>query len=145
MRNSDNEAYKDTEYRLYRYKTICTRINDHKRNISELKDMNPNALWSTSHSVLSLNKNKKRSDISDAFERQIGAVRTYIAADEYEIRQIRRALRTVRDDPYYMALELRYFRGMTDDEASRVLKCSPSTLRRNRTRLLTTVSSVLHR
>lgn len=143
-RINDDRQYKETEIRLYRYKTLCMRINSHKHDITELEDMNPDALMHSSKSFVSMIRGGMRIDPTDAYEKQIAMLRAYISADEYEVRQVRRALRLVRKDPYYMTIECKYFKRMTDEESSRVLKCSISTLRRNRTRLLRQISDALY-
>lgn len=141
---SRDRDYINTEQRLYRYKALCSAVTDHKRQINELKDLNPDALYRSSKSIVSLKRNNSRYDPLDAFEKQIGLLRVYVKADEYEIRKIRAALRKVRNDPYYMSIEYKYFSRKTDEEASRALKCSVSTLRRNRTRLLKEITNELY-
>lgn len=142
--SKESNRCRETERRLYRYKTLCGRIRDHRRDIEELNDMNFDALRRSSKSFVSMLKSGMRMDPQDAFEAQIGVLRTYLAVDEYEVRQIRRALRYVRDDPYYMSIEYKYFRNMTDEESSRAMKCSLSTVRRNRSRLLNRICDALY-
>lgn len=146
MRESNyaESAYKMTEKRLYRYAVLCRRIVENKREIEELSDMNLDALRRTSKSFVSLLRSGMRVDPIDAHEAQVAMLKSYIAADEHEVRQIRRALRFVRNDPYYMVVECRYFKAMTDENTAELLKCSLSTVRRNRTRLVRSIADALY-
>ena len=146
MAQTDEERarYKQTEKRLYRYKSLCRRICDHKHDIEELNDMNFDKLRRSSKSFVSMMRSGMRLDPTDVFDAQIGLLKSYVAVDEYEVRQIKRALRYVRDDPYYMTVEYKYFNNMSDEEASRAMKCSLSTIRRNRTKLVKRICDLLY-
>ena len=142
--NKKDAAYSMTEKRLYRYRVLCRRIEEHKKDIEELAAMNFEALRHSSKSFVSLIRTGMRVDPHDAFEAQIGVLRAYISADEYEVRRVKRALRFIRDDPYYMIIECKYFRGMTEEATAKELSCSLSTVRRNRARLVNTLSDALY-
>ena len=49
---NETTRYKETEKRLYRYKTLCRRISDHKHDIDELNNMNFDKLQRSSKSFV---------------------------------------------------------------------------------------------
>ena len=145
MNTTKTDNRKETERRLYRCRALCTRIANNKKDLEKLRRMDFDVLQHSSVSFVSMiRRQTMRIDPIDAFDAQISMLESYIAADEYEVTHIRRALSAVRDDPYYMLLEYRYFRRMSDEEAGEKMGCSVSTVRRNRGRLLQTVTDVLY-
>ena len=144
MEQTEDMRYKQTEARLYRYKALCARIAEFRRELDELANMNYDSLMHSSRSFISMLKTGMRLDPSDAFEMQMARIKAYMSADEYEVREIRCALSHIRKDPYYMAIDCKYFRHMTDAETMDRLNCSLSALRRNRTRLVHILTDYLY-
>lgn len=144
MERTEDRYFKQTEARLYRYKALCARIAEFRRELDELANMNYDSLMHSSRSFISMLKTGMRLDPSDAFEMQMARIRAYMSADEYEVREIRRALSHIRKDPYYTAIDCKYFRHMTDAEAVEKMNCSLSALRRNRTRLVHILADYLY-
>lgn len=57
-------------------------------------------------------------------------------------RRIDRAVATLSDDPYYRLLTLKYHDGLSEEAIAEVLSCDPSTIRRNKNRLLERLSII---
>ena len=57
-------------------------------------------------------------------------------ADEHEIETMKKALKQIENDTYYLAVKGKYLDGLSDDEIARAISCDPSTVRRNRGRLV---------
>jgi len=67
-----------------------------------------------------------------------------IYADEEEIEMIDRALSLIAKDSYSLAVTGKYLEGMTDEEIGESIGCDPTTVWRNRKRLLQTVMTYLY-
>ena len=67
---------------------------------------------------------------------QLATLRGRLAADERELKRMNIALSFISDDPYYLTVEARYLRGGGDYDIAERLNCDPSTVRRNRIRLV---------
>ena len=137
-------TFKMTEKRLRRYAILCRRVTECKKEIEALSQMDMESLCQSSSSVVSLIRTGMRKDPEDACRAQLQILKSYVAADEFEIRQIRRALSYIRNDPYYMIVMYKYCKGLTDEQISKHIKCSLSTVRRHRTRLVNTVATALY-
>lgn len=59
-----------------------------------------------------------------------------IAATSHELEAIEKALASIRDDPYYLAVDGKYIQRMNDEEIAEKIHCDPTTVWRNRKRLI---------
>ena len=140
------ELIKETEHQLFRYPERCARIESMKQELKLLEDMDFDVLTNRPGSIVRISNKKKwygPTDPLDAFESQIEFVKQRIEIDESKAEIIRSALETIRDDTYYMAIEYRYFRRLTDDQVAQKLSIGKSTVRRHRKRLLYRVVAYL--
>ena len=94
------------------------------------------ALREHSSSLVRVLRPGMRLEPEEVHAMQLQMLRGRLAADERELKRMNVALDFIRDDPYYLAVEARYLRGMGDYEIAERLNCDPSTVRRNRTRLV---------
>ena len=65
-----------------------------------------------------------------------------IAADQYEIDTVEKALSHVKDDPFYSAIEAKYFEGLDDEDVAEDLNCGTTQLILSR--LVDTLSQRYH-
>lgn len=137
------DAFTSTEQRLFRLPELVQRIAFNESDLKELKEFGTGQKES-SRSIVRLIRPTMRVDPVEARQAQISVIESYIAADKYELRTVKRALSCVRSDPYYTALEYKYFRREPDEAAAEKLGCALTTLRRNRANLVRRVSSVLY-
>ena len=77
-----------------------------------------------------------RLDPEEVHTMQLAMLRGRLAADERELKRMNIALSFISDDPYYLTVEARYLRGVGDYDIAERLNCDPSTVRRNRIRLV---------
>ena len=77
-------------------------------------------------------------------EAMIRDLRARIAADEYEVETLGRALKDIADDPYFLSVKGKFLDGMTDDRIAETIPCDPSTVRRNRGRLVRKIAVLLY-
>ena len=67
-----------------------------------------------------------------------------IAADEYEVETMDKALAKIADDFYYKAVSGKYMESLSDDQVAAYLNCDVSTAWRNRKRLVQKLSVWLY-
>lgn len=128
-----NDAYKMTEKRLYAYEVIFDKVLDDKERLVDLQE---NGLSDRSKSLVRFVKSGTRLSKEEIVEAIIQDTTARIAANEYELDTIRKALRIIEKDPYYMVVYGKYIEGRTDDSIAEEIFCETSTVRRNRARLM---------
>ena len=67
-----------------------------------------------------------------------------IAADQYEIDTVEKALSHVKDDPFYSAIEAKYFEGLDDEDVAEDLNCGTTQLWKQRGRLVRALAVFLY-
>lgn len=127
------DAYKLTEKRLYAYEVLFDKVLDDKERLVDLQE---NGLSDRSKSLVRFVKSGTRLSKEEIVEALIQDTTARIAANEYELDTIRKALRIIEKDPYYMVVYGRYIEGRTDDSIAEEVFCETSTVRRNRARLM---------
>ncbi|HWR19653.1 MAG TPA: hypothetical protein VN608_08520 [Clostridia bacterium] len=129
-------AYAATERRLYAIPILRERIADAREELAELETLGVEALKEHSLSLVRILRPGIRLTPEEVHAAQLSHLRGRLAADEREVRKVQAALTCVQDDPYYHILELKYFQNVKDGYAAEKLCCDPSTIRRNRLRLV---------
>ena len=69
-------------------------------------------------------------------------VEALLARNRLAAKRIDRAVASLSDDPYYEILPLKYREGRPEEEIAEMLSCDPSTVRRNKNRLLERLSII---
>ncbi len=133
---TEKAAYAETERRLYAMRALRARVEDTREELAELEGLGIEALREHSASLVRVLRPGMRLDPEEVHAVQLAALRGRLAADERELKRMNIALSFISDDPYYLAVEARYLRGMGDYDIAERLNCDPSTVRRNRTRLV---------
>lgn len=129
-------AYRITEQRLYRVADLRARVEDDKEDLMALESGETELLCARP-AVLELSRGSGlRRSPQDIRTDQMAALRSRLAANERELRRMAAALGCIANDPYYPAIELRYFQGMREADIAERLQCDPATVRRNRARLV---------
>lgn len=129
-------AIQATQKRLYALPVLMQRIEDNKEELQELESCGVEALRGHSMSLVRLIRPGMRLDPAEVHEAQLGELRARLAADEREVRKMQAVMNDITDDPYYLAIEMKYIKRATDAEIAKKLCCDPSTVGRNRARLL---------
>jgi len=135
-------AFSQTEVRLYAYRDLQDNIEQYQLDIKDLEVEKPGrskslVFFSTAGSGIRLSE----EDIQQA--RVIG-IQNKIRRDEEEIEEINRALQPILNDPYYSIIDMKYFKGKTDDEIAETIPCDPRTVRRNKNRLVRRIAIKLY-
>lgn len=129
-------AYAATERRLYAMPILRERIADSREELAELETLGVEALRQHSMSLVRILRPGIRLTPEEVHAAQMAELRGRLAADEREMRKMQAALTCIEDDLYYQALELKYFKNAKDADVAEKLCCDPSTVRRNRARLV---------
>lgn len=126
-------AYKATERRLYALPVLKKKVEDARERLKELQSM---GLPGRSKDVIRFSRSGRRLSPEEILEALIQDVKASIAADEFEIETIEKALDNIRDDQYYSAVSGKYFDGLSDEEIAKKIPCDERTVRRHRGRLV---------
>ena len=76
------------------------------------------------------------------FYSEADAVRRQLVRNRLALKRIDRAVKALEKDPYYALLELKYTDGLPEEEIAYRMHCDPSTVRRNKNRLLGRLSVI---
>jgi len=142
--NAAKAAYAATERRLYALPILRERIADNREELEELESCGLEALRHHSSSLVKLIRPGMRLTPEEVHAAQMAELRARLAADEREVRKLQNALHSISADPYYLAVELKYFDSVRDTDAAQRLKCDPATVRRNRRRLVSRLALRLY-
>lgn len=135
-------AFSQTEVRLYAYPDLQANIEQYQLDIKDLEKEEPGR--SKSLVFFSTAGNGIRLSEDDIQQARIMVIKNKIRRDEEEIEEINRALKPIKDDPYYSIVELKYFKGKTDDEIAESIPCDPRTVRRNKNKLVRRIAIKLY-
>lgn len=130
---SSRNAFKDTERRLYALPTLRQKLEDDRERLDEIKTYGPR---SRSKSITRFGKSSVRLTPEEILEAVVTDMEATIAADEYEIERMEKALSIIAGDEYALTVTGRYIEGLTDEEIAEAIHCDTSTVWRNRKRLV---------
>ena len=69
-------------------------------------------------------------------------IRAQLVKNRLAAKRIDKALETLMEDPYYSLLELKYTKRFSEEKIAEIICCDPSTVRRNKNRLLERLSVI---
>lgn len=134
LKQNDMDAYKKTEQLLYNYNNFCNAVKWKKEQIEEikkeglLKKSKGISLLGVSGGSFENEYDKKQNKIED-LENSISLTSKVIDMTD-------KVLLSIKEDPYYQVIILRYFESYTLEEIAEELEKDTSTISRNRTRLI---------
>jgi len=140
----ESAAFAETEHRLYALPIIRARVEDAREELCELENLGIEALKSHSASLIRIIRPGMRLDPEEVHAAQMATLRARIAADEREIKKVNVALAYVSHDTYFDIIEMKYFLGKPEHYIADRLRCDPSTVGRNRRRLVRLISVRLY-
>lgn len=138
---SVKNAFKDTERRLYALPTLRQKLADDRERLAEIKTYGPR---SRSKSITRFGKSSVRLSPEEILEAVVTDMEATIAADEYEIERMEKALSIIEGDEYALSVTGRYIEGLSDEEIAEAIHCDTSTVWRNRKRLVQRLSVWLY-
>lgn len=134
-------AYAKTEALLYNYHGFKRIIHEHKLEIETLRRC---GIPKKSTSIVEYTpKSGTVHGIvleDDTVESMIANVERSVEGTVQAISLIDKAMDTLKGDPYYCILEMRYFEGRTQEDIADHLGCSQVTISKNKNRLVRELS-----
>lgn len=134
--------FKQTEMRLYAYPELRNNITKYTLDIKDLRRESPGR--SKDIVFYSTHGGGTRLSAEEVQEGRIMVLQKKIYRDQTEIEEIDFALQAIANDEYYKVIEMRYFKGMKDEEIAESVSCDPSTVRRNKNRLIRKIAVKLY-
>lgn len=128
-------AYQKMETLLYGYPKYREII---KSKLQEIEAIKRYGVSKGSCSFVQYNSNRSR-DFSNDYEKAeiaIEKLQSSISKIESYLSSVDSALQIVKDDPYFEIIELKYFKGCSQEEIADYLVCDVKTVGRNKNRLL---------
>ena len=138
---SVKDAYRATERRLYALPDIRAKLEDDRETLAEVKE---HGVRGKSHSVTRFLKAGVRLTPEDALTAVMMNLEAEISASEHEIELMERALSAIADDEYYATVTGKYFDRLPDEKIAERIPCDPTTVWRNRKRLVQRLSVRLY-
>ena len=135
------DAYKATERRLYALPVLRQKVEDDKEKLEQIKT---HGAPERSKSIVRFSRTGYRLTPEEMLEAIIKDLEATIAADEYEIETLEKALAHIEDDPFYPTVEAKYIDGLEDDDIAADLKCGNTQLWKQRGRLVRAVAVLLY-
>ncbi len=134
IKQNDMSAYKKTELLLYNYNNFCNAINWKKEQIEEIKK---EGLLKKSKGINLISvSNRNFEDEFDKKQNKIEALENSISLTSKVIYMTDMALASIKKDPYYQVIILKYFKSNTLEEIASKLEKDISTIGRNKARLI---------
>lgn len=135
------DVFKATEKRLYAYPVIKEKIeNDRDRLELYLAGNKP----SRGGGLARFHKSGMRLSDDEILETLIQDLRAKIAANEYEVETVDKALTIIAADQYAKIITCLYFEGKTVAETSEAVPCDRSTVFRQKSRLVQRLATFLY-
>ncbi len=132
-----------TKKRLYAYPLLKGNIERCKLDIEDIKREE----FGKSKSITMFSVNgggAEKPTLEELREAKILLVERKIARDEAEIKEIDAALATIKDDYYYPAIEMMFFKKLRQEGIAAHLRCDKTTVWRQVGRLLDVMSITLY-
>ena len=137
------DAYKTTERRLYALPVIRAKLEEEREELAQLTG-SERELPSRSADIIRFQRSGLRLSKEDILAARITDLECRIASKEHEIKEMERALEQAANDYYYLTIAMKYFDGTVDEDVAAILHCDPSTIRRNRSRLVRIIAVWLY-
>jgi hypothetical protein len=135
------DAFRATEKRLYAYPVIKLKIEDDREKLQEITVYGAPG---KSKSIVRFSRSGQRLTPEEIRDALIADLKAEISGNEQEIKTIDKAIKILDGDAYSDIVKYRFFDGKSDDEISLILCCDPSTVRRNKSRLVQRLAVFLY-
>lgn len=135
------DAFKATERRLCSIPDLRDKLKDDEE---ELEKTRRDGLKERSQCLTRFFKSGVRLTPEEIMKAVIIDLEAAVASTSYELDVLDKALASIRDDPYYLAVDGKYIQRMNDEEIAEKIHCDPTTVWRNRKRLVQRVAVRLY-
>lgn len=134
---AEKTAYQKTEQLLYNYNGFKRIVAERKQEIADLRRF---GVPQKSGSIVRYGGNSGTVHQTVLPEESVeAAVRTVEASVQGTVQAIAlidKCMESLRSDPYYKVLEMRYFEGRTQEDIALEFNCSQVTISKNKARLV---------
>lgn len=135
------DTYKATERRLYALPILREKLQEDKEKLEEIRT---HGTPQHSKGIVRYSRTGIRLSPEEILDGIIKDMEATIAADQYEIDTVEKALAHVKDDPFYSAIEAKYFEGLDDEDVAEDLNCGTTQLWKQRGRLVRALAVFLY-
>ncbi|OPZ65908.1 MAG: hypothetical protein BWY85_00267 [Firmicutes bacterium ADurb.Bin506] len=135
------DAYKATERRLYALPVLRQKILDDREKLDEIRT---HGTRERSKSIVRFSRSGYRISPEEMLEAIIRDLEATIAADEYEIECMERAIARFENDTYFETVSGRYFNEYEDADIAESLGCSGVTVWKQRNRIVQKIAVILY-
>lgn len=128
--------FQKTETLLFNYKNFKSAI---KEKEEQIKDLSEYGLSKTSKSITTFSGSDGFVEIKseeEKIEEKIESIKSSIRITKTFVKVIDDALSSLKDDPYYELISMRYFEGKKRTEIADYFLCDERTVTRNKNRLI---------
>ena len=128
--------FQKTETLLYNRNHFLAAIKDKEDQIQEIREL---GLKNKSKSITTFTGNSGLIEVkseAEKAEEKIEMIEFSIMTTRRFIKVLEDAIETLRDDPYYELIEMRYFEGRTREQIAEYFDCDVTTVNRNKNRLI---------
>lgn len=141
-------TFKNVERILYEYPKLKASITEREKQIKELREF---GLPGKSKSITGLPTNTTRKDKEDIIDESIDSLNKHIFKTRVIIKHIDSVINTLKDDPYFEIIKLKYFDGKTHEQIAEYFDSklkkknitSLSTITTNKNRLIEQIRPLL--
>lgn len=137
----EKNAYQKTEQLLYNYNGFKRIIRERELEIESLRK------YGVPQKSLSIVEYSPGGGTpqglcleADVVEAAVRAVEASVHETVQVISMIDKCMDSLKNDPYYDILEMRYFEGRTQEDIADYMRCSQVTISKNKSRLVTELS-----
>ena len=129
-------AYQKTEQLLFNYMNFKKIVQAKKEEIEEIRKYGVPRCAPGFEFVPHTNVPKGIVLPEESVEAAVHSVAKSVEGTVRVIKLIDDAMATLKNDPYYSILEMRYFEGRTQEDIAYYLRCSQKTISQNKSRLV---------
>lgn len=141
-------TFKNVERILYEYPKLKASINEREKEISELKRY---GIQEKSKSITGLSSNSMKKTKEDIIDDSIDNLKKHIFKTKVIIKHIESVINTLKNDPYFDIIHLKYFEGKTHEQIAEYIDkknnkketTSTSTIAANKNRLIESIRPLL--
>lgn len=138
----ERTAFQRTEARLYALPLLSRKVESDQDEVRRMEA--GGRMPQRSKDIVRFTHGGVRVSPEEQLAAVIQDMKATIAADEHEIHNMRRALQEIENDQYYNIIPKRYFERLKDEEIAVLFPCDPSTVRRQKNRLVSQLSIHLY-
>lgn len=136
LKDNQRTPFQKTETLLYNYNHFKAAIDD---KIEQIKEIEQVGLAKKSKDITNFSGSSSSYEVKsdeDKIEEKIEAIENSIQTTRNFVKVIESAINMLQDDPYFDIIRMKYFEGMTREDIAEYYEVDPTTISRNKNRLV---------